>query len=175
MKGKHYLPPHSTTYEILLLPGGDHLYINNPPTSNKSFQSTGKPQPPPKQREATFQSVERIIQRLIDDKLITEQFGSQLLDEAARNPKFAQTIKYMDEAGLLDDMMQYFETDQQRWDFLKWISEHSNLDRRIQQMARDPFTAIKEYYLQNGTFINFDDNANDTEEVRKLKDKRELS
>ena len=92
--------------------------------------------------------------------------------KAARDPKFAQTIKYLDEAGLLDDMMQYFEDDKQRWDFLKWISEHSNLDRHIQKIADDPFTAIKDYYLQNGTFINFDDNVNDTEEVRKLKDKR---
>lgn len=168
MKGKHYLPPHSTTYEILLLPGGDHLYIN----PSKSMTSKSTDSAPLRPRETTFQAVERIIQRLIEDGLISDKFGSQLLDQAAKDPKFAQTIRYLDEAGLLEDMMKYFEDDQQRLDFLNWISEHSNLDRHIKQIAADPFTAIKDYYLSNGTFIDFDDNANDSEEVRKLKDKR---
>ena len=166
MKGKHYLPPHSTTYEILLLPGGDHLYIN--PSKSMTTKSTDSFRP----RETTFQAVERLIQRLIENGLISDEFGSQLLDRAAKDPKFAQTLRYLDEAGLLEDMMKYFEDDQQRLDFLNWISEHSNLDRHIKQIAADPFTAIKDYYLQNGTFIDFDDNVNDSEEVRKLKDKR---
>ena len=36
IKGKHSLPPHSASYEILLLPGGDHLYL--PKKSRSSSQ-----------------------------------------------------------------------------------------------------------------------------------------
>ena len=39
-----------------------------------------------------------IVQRLVDDGFISEEFGERLIDEAAQNPDFATTIKLL---GLL--------------------------------------------------------------------------
>ena len=62
--------------------GGDHLYINTSHLSNTNTTNSTNKTLASKPRETTFQAVERIIQRLINDGLITEQFGSQLLDQA---------------------------------------------------------------------------------------------
>ena len=53
---------------------------------------------PVKKRESTFEGVQRIVQRLVDDGFISEEFGERLIDEAAQNPDFATTIKLL---GLL--------------------------------------------------------------------------
>ena len=68
----------------------------------KANQSKEDTQPTPRQsirkRETTFEGVQRIVQRLVDDGFISEEFGERLIDEAAQNPDFASTIKLL---GLL--------------------------------------------------------------------------
>ena len=173
MKGKHYLPPHSTTYEILILPGAEHLYIRGATGSQyRSHDYNRNSYQPVQQREKTFDAVRRIISRLVNDRFISDEFGDQLIDEAARDPQFGQAIKLLDENGLLEDVMKFFETDEERLEFLRWMANQSNLDRYIKRMTEDPFLTIKDYYIQKGTFVDNEDTEQDTEEVRNIKDKR---
>ena len=51
--------------------------------------------PPVQIRESTFDRVRRIVERLVQDELISEEFGNRLIDEAAENPDFASTIKLL--------------------------------------------------------------------------------
>ena len=40
-------------------------------------------------------------------------------------------------------------------------------------MADDPFLTIKDFYMQNGTFLNvYDDSVEETDEIKTIKDKR---
>ena len=80
-------------------PRHNHLQNSQNFIANQSKEDT---QPTPRQsirkRESTFEGVQRIVQRLVDDGFISEEFGERLIDEAAQNPDFATTIKLL---GLL--------------------------------------------------------------------------
>ena len=79
----------------------NHLQNSQNFIANQSKEDT-MPTPrqsmPVKKRESTFEGVQRIVQRLVDDGFISEEFGERLIDEAAQNPDFATTIKLL---GLL--------------------------------------------------------------------------
>ena len=93
--------------------------------------------------------------------------------------------------------MKFFETDEERFEFLKWMSvsvrycslgcrprvsanvrrsngfslfvikEQPNIDRHVKRMADDPFLTIKDFYMQHGTFLNIYDDS--VEETDEIK------
>ena len=55
---------------------------------------------------------------------------------------------------LKDDVLRFFDTDEEREKFLLWLSEQSNLESILRNMEEDPFSGIKAFLIQQGTFWN---------------------
>lgn len=145
LRGKHYLPPHSHSYEILLLPGESHLYLSKNYTDGEKR---------PVKKELTRLNTAQIL-RQMEQKKCLGQYGVEKLEKLAKeNSQANKAIRRLYEEGLLEDLFRFFETDEDRIRFIQWISEQTNLDDLIQQMKDDPFSGIKSYLIKQGTFWN---------------------
>ena len=112
-KGKHYLPPHSASYEILLLPGGDHLYVQKSPVI--------LPEKP--KREST----KTILMELASKGFLSRELASRMASKCETNRQLAKTIRRLHEMGLLADILRFFDNDEDRENFLRWLSVRTKI------------------------------------------------
>lgn len=113
IKGKHYLPPHSASYEILLLPGGEHLYMKKEPSLEEQDSVIQLPK-----REST----RTILRSLAGRGFLSSELADRLADDCETNRPLAKTIRHLHEKGLLADLLRFFDNDEDRERFLHWLS-----------------------------------------------------
>jgi hypothetical protein len=91
---------------------------------------------------------------MVDKDILSEELAEKLNFECETNRVLAKTIRKLHEMSLLEDMLRFFDNDEDKEKFLKWLSERSNLDSFLRNMENDPFSAIKSYLIGQGTFWN---------------------